>query len=253
MSRAILFDKIVQHVTFDKTKILDAGSGIESLTFLTTQSFKELWAVSYDSEEIKKLEEQISKQNTDRKISVLQTDLSRRTQFHTHYFDIIFADYFLAAVEGCSPYRTPHVIAEFKRIIKPKGRLIITGWNRPLKVNEKTNLKQRAIARILNLKDSVQLLLNKTPYREIPDKHVISIAQLQGFKLLHHSRAPHVATHAFFQSYTQSITNKATDITNVRLRQAMIKEATSILSEVTPIKDFAKGVAFGEDYVLIFK
>ncbi len=63
MSRLELFYQIGLQLKFTNLKLLDAGSGSTSLDFLIKQDFNELWAVSIDSEKIKRLKDQISKLN----------------------------------------------------------------------------------------------------------------------------------------------------------------------------------------------
>ncbi len=179
-------------------------------------------------------------------------DLSRETEFNQNYFNIIWADYFFAAVEGHTPFRIGFAMKELKRIIKKEGKLIIIGWNMPFIQSRLEDSKQELILKMINLKYCTEQLIGRIPYRELPDYWIIDLAELHGFNLLQQFSVPSMIKLPFFESYYKSILKKTSKIFNRNLGIAIEKEASRLLNNALNIKEFTEGVTFGNDYGLIF-
>lgn len=253
MSRMELFSKITPYITFTKAKVLDAGSGSRSLDFLIKQNFGELWTASIDPEEIGALQDKVTKLDLGKKVVIRQMDLSRRTELGRNYFDIILADYFFAAVEGHTPFRTGCAMRELRRVIRDAGKLIVTGWNVPPHLSELSDPRRKLAMKLVYLRDCANLLLGQIPYRELPDHWITELAELYGFRLLQKFCIPSRIAMSFFESYHQSISRKVTEIDNRELAEAIRKESLSLLHKAHQAMEFHSGAIFGQDYGLIFE
>ncbi|GEM_PF-1986414 len=101
-------------------KILDAGSGVTFFPYYIKESFQNTAVVCCDQEVINKDIFKDINDNFQNKISFNIEDL-RETNYHDCSFDIIYC---ISVLEHTEDYEK--IIKEFKRILKPSGKLILT-------------------------------------------------------------------------------------------------------------------------------
>jgi SAM-dependent methyltransferase len=80
-------------------------------------------------------------------------------------YDLVVADFLIAAVSAFRPYRESECLDELCRVLKPGGRLVITGWD--VWAQPKTQLDSD-LRRLFSLRSAVGHLLGLESYREHP-------------------------------------------------------------------------------------
>ncbi len=112
----------IKEIAQSKTplKILDAGSGLTFFPFLLGQEINDSSIVCLDYDNLKPAFEKIKKTESGN-VQFKQNDLRNLSQFQEKSFDAIYC---ISVLEHTDDY--PKIINEFHKLLKEKGKLIVT-------------------------------------------------------------------------------------------------------------------------------
>ncbi len=158
--------------------ILDAGTGVNSIRWLSELSSERWSAVTGSSTEAKLARESVGAalRSQDQIVVGNWADSQLMTE---EVYDTVIADYLLGAIDGCSPYFQPYL---FKRL-RPHTRkvLYVTGLEPYVPTDEPKTKAGKLIWEIGRFRDACVLMKGAVPYREYPLAWVVDQLQLAGF------------------------------------------------------------------------
>lgn len=235
-----IFKLIPKTVQFEGKTILDAGSGDQSLEFLTSRNIGTIYSVSIDAKEVEKNK---SKYGSHKNIVFVQSDLTKESL--DNKFDLIFCDYFFAGVEGFSPFKSLETLKNLKASLKADGVVVIVGLE-PL-VDPKTP-EQTAIEELIRRRGALKMWLGEPVYRELPRLYLESLLNSLDFKIEAVTTRDSYYDSVFFTKYLGSIESHANNIDNLEIKKGLLVFVDEYRKK---IKDFIFPCVFGEEYVLI--
>ena len=162
-------DKVLEHILARSPRpqswgrVLDAGTGESSLAWVSRLPCSEWTAVTADESRAQGLRRRFPPGKNRLLVGNWQDPrfLERET------FDVVIADYLLGSCDRYAPHFQEQLLERLLGVCR--GWLFIVGqepWSRP------TNPAQRCLWNIAQLRDAVQLLLDRRPHRELPQDWV---------------------------------------------------------------------------------
>lgn len=129
-----LRNQIDKNMIKDKV-ILDVGTGPKSIEFLISCGPAKIYAVSYNPNEITE-SQKVQAQNST--VKYIEWDLSSDKNLNIEKVDVIFAGYFLPALEGSRPGRLLDALKRIKKLLKDNGIVIVEDfyWISALKAEQ---------------------------------------------------------------------------------------------------------------------
>lgn len=158
-------------------RVLDAGTGVRSLRWLSGLASDSLTAVTGDP----KMERQVERQVVDWRRPgdrLLVGNWADPAFLAGERFDTVLADFLLGAIEGFAPYFQGQLFARLRPLTA--GRLYFTGVE-PYVVRRPATSAGALVWEIGRYRDSCLSLLGKQPYREYPLFWVLAQLRRAGF------------------------------------------------------------------------
>ena len=163
-ARRLLWEDALRGCDLVGKRALDAGTGEGHATrFLAERRPAALVSVSAVAEDFRAAAARLGELAAN--VEFRLADLTRLTGIADASFDVVFADFLIAAVSAFAPYREIECLAELVRVLKPGGRLVITGWE--LVGPPRDPLDQR-LRLLFSLREAASRLAGEASYREHP-------------------------------------------------------------------------------------
>lgn len=158
--------------------MLDAGTGVNSLSWVTSLETDRWTAVTGSLSEANWVREAV-KTNLRPDDQLLEGNWANPALLKGEVFDTVLADYLLGAIDGFAPYFQSYL---FKRLRPLTGkRLYVTGLE-PYVPTDRPNTKAgQLIWEIGRYRDACVLLSGSRPYREYPAQWAIDALSRSGF------------------------------------------------------------------------
>jgi hypothetical protein len=178
-------------------RVLDAGTGVHSLRWLTTllpqygnHGMTHCTAVTADTNMQTTCQREVDALGVTEYFQIIrgnyfpnpsQPDETDLPDLETEEaaFDVILADYLIGAMDGFSPYTQDQMLTKLCRYLKPGGRLYLVGLQ-PLPDSVPNNPDATLICRVRQVRDACILLAGHKCYREYPCKFFSSSRSLFG-------------------------------------------------------------------------
>jgi len=255
--RKEIFKWFTDNVNLTDKGVIDCGSGVQSLEVLLRSNASEIWAISIDKEEVAKNTKFSKENNSNSKVIHKVSDLTKHSSdISENYFDIAFCGYFIAGIEGHTPFRTIYFLENLQKYIKKDGIVFIDGYNYPY-TTENFNELQAEIKKFMDWKDALDLLNLRIPYREVPSFYIKEIIKNYGFTIVDEIEKESIYTKdhidGFFKPYAESIKRKSKRLFSKDLSDQICKSVDLFYSNACEKLEKNQSAVFGSNYGLIFK
>lgn len=163
-ARRQLWDQAFRGIDFAGRRVLDAGTGEGHLTrYLAEQSPAELCSITCLSAEVEPARQRVG--DLAHRVTFAIHDLVSMPKVPSDSFDIVAADYLIAAVAAYRPYREIDCLKELVRVLRPGGRLVVTGWEMG---DGPRHPAERPLRQLFKIREAAHHLAGNEPFREHP-------------------------------------------------------------------------------------
>ncbi len=229
-------------------KVLDAGTGRHSLSFLRSLEPASVTAVTADPGLCRELADAfgIRPGRADR---FLVGSLASKPFLAGERFDVVLADYLIGAVERSEPYRQDEVLGRLVDLLAPTGRLYLVGWQ-PFPLSPAATPGARLVLEMARLRDAARGLAGLLTYREYPETWVQARLEARCLEVVDRVRYTNVFSLPFFESLAAAARHATARMEDRALRRAVEQSVDRVLAEAGRSDEVRAGVRLGWDYVL---
>ncbi|MGL4464233.1 MAG: class I SAM-dependent methyltransferase [Planctomycetia bacterium] len=233
--------------------VLDAGTGEGWFTrFLAERAPARLDSISCFADDFS-----TARTNLDGladRVEFRVADLTAMPEIASASFDVVAGDYLVAATAGLTPFREIDLVKELVRVLRPGGRLVLTGWDcRP----EPRNRTEQAFVRLFQLREAVHHLAGRRPFREHPRRWVVD--RLEELSVPVERVATEADVHHDLGWFLAALDRSIGELPNPLLRDALRSEvepaASRLASDLGPAAAehavAGAGFSFGEHYAVV--
>ena len=225
-------------------RVLDAGTGDHSLSWLRTLDSENLTLVTGAAARARRLEKDLRPQDR-----ALAGNWQDPTLLFEERFDVVLADYLLGAIDGFAPYYQGQLFARLRPHVA--GVLYLVG-KEPLPEKASTEGGQ-AILELEHLRDACILLAQHRCYREFPQTWVHSSLENSGFEVLSAWRQEIVYGPGYIERQLKVCSNKLRFFKSAGLANAMAAHIEDLRTRALVLVEIEGGIALGSDYVVVAK
>jgi SAM-dependent methyltransferase len=236
-------------------RVLDAGTGGGYMTaILASLGPSELVSVSVDEAAFAEARERsavVAGAAATGKLRFLLGDLADPDLLPVETFNLVVADYLLAAVASQRPFREPEVLERLGRLLAPSGLLVVTGMEpfEPARTPE-----QEAIRAVLRWWAALTFLGDEEMYREFPSWWVAGRLRERGLAVeAPVASAPLVWSMALLQRLAHDGRRRAAASGDPALERFAVKRLAALVRRAARLPGFASGdrkVAWSRDWVV---
>ena len=242
-SQDLLFSGIERfHGAAPWGRVLDAGTGDHSLSWLRTLESESLTLVTGAGARARRLEEGLRVQDR-----ALVGNWQDPTLLFEERFDVVLADYLLGAIDGFAPYFQGQL---FGRLRPHVGGVLYVVGKEPLPDHTPTEGGQ-AILEIERVRDSCILLAQHRCYREYPQAWVERSLGESGFEVLGAWSEGIVYSAGHIERQLKVCSNKLRFFKDPALAEAMALHIEALRSRALVLAEIEGGVTLGNDYVVV--
>ncbi|HVJ82573.1 MAG TPA: class I SAM-dependent methyltransferase, partial [Planctomycetia bacterium] len=163
-ARRELWTKSLGPLELAGKRVLDAGTGEGHCTrYLAECNPSELVSITCLAEEIPPAQARLG-EFADR-VRFEVADLANLSTVPAADFDVVVGDFLIAAVATYTPFREIDVLGELARVLKPGGRLVITGWDLWQAPRDRLDASLREL---FDFRSAAARLGGREPFREHP-------------------------------------------------------------------------------------
>ncbi|MCO6388939.1 class I SAM-dependent methyltransferase [Aliihoeflea sp. 40Bstr573] len=242
---SLIFDHIAElNSTRPWGRVLDAGTGINSLRWLRTLPADDLTAVTGADLMVRRMSDALGPSPVHERI--LTGNWADPDFLAGETFDTVIADYLIGAMDGFAPYFQDEMIARLRQLTA--GRLYLVGLE-PYVLEKPSTPAGDIVFRIGRLRDTFLLLSGQKPYREFPMSWVEAQLERAGFAI--------VSTKRFAIRYRARFVNAQLDMCAHRLhlvpedlRSALSAHVEGLRTEALAMEARLGGLRHGFDYVI---
>lgn len=226
--------------------VLDAGTGLKSLTWLSGLATQRISAVTAAASMAAKLETQLAERlrPQDRLLLGNWTD---DALLEGERFDMVLMDYLIGAIDGFVPYWQDRIFGRLRPHVA--GRVYLVGLE-PYVPYEGVTEAARLLRQIGCLRDACLLLAGERPYREFPLDWTLRQLAREGFRI--------VAAQHFPIRYRARFVNGQLDMCLARLPRfqdpalahAMRDRIEALRDRALAVAEAPDGLRAGADYVI---
>ncbi len=159
-------------------RMLDAGTGVNSLSWVSSLETESWTAVTGSSQEAgwvrDTLQAGIRSQD-----NIIEGNWADPQLLKDKVYDTVLADYLLGAIEGFAPYFQSYLFSRLRPDVG--GRLYVTGLEPYVPTVKPETEAGRLLWEIGRYRDACVLLSGQRPYREYPAQWVVDSLQRSGF------------------------------------------------------------------------
>ena len=225
-------------------RVLDAGTGAHSVSWLRTLDSESLTLVTGAASRARRLEEGLRPQ--DRAIAGNWLD---PTLLFEERFEVVLADYLLGAIDGFAPYFQGQL---FERLRPHVGGVLYLVGKEPLPDHAPTEGGQ-AILELERLRDACILLAQHRCYREYPQAWVQRSLEESGYQVVSAWQKGIVYGEEYIQRQLNVCSNKLRFFKDSALASATAVHIEELRSRALVLAEIEGGIALGCDYVVVAK
>lgn len=225
-------------------EVLDAGTDNVGCShiFLAELKPSKLVSISIDKAIITQCEENIPNEYRDFVKFALGDVTDLKNLFPNSHFDVIMADFLMAAVAGWCPFKEIDAIKELYRVLKPNGIIVFAGFEEPSYATIDP-IEKLALA-LNDFRDFARILTGGKIYREFPLNWMLDRLEEIGFNIIKVKKYYETHTLDFFDKqydYVAKILEKEQD---EQLRNALLSKIRKIIEKCKENKEFQNGYQF---------
>ncbi|GAB4136839.1 MAG: class I SAM-dependent methyltransferase [Sphingomonadales bacterium] len=226
--------------------VLDAGTGIKSLTWLTGLASQRVSAVTASQAMATKLQAGLDGRwrPQDRLIVGNWTD---EALLAGQRFDVVLMDYLIGAIDGFAPYWQDRIFARLRRHVA--ARVYIVGLE-PYVPYEGVTEAARLVREIGCLRDACLLLAGERPYREFPLDWTLRQLQRDGFRVIAAQHFPIRYRARFVNGQLDMCLARLPRFQDPTLAQAMRGRIQALREHALALAEAPDGLRAGADYVI---
>ncbi|RUO25845.1 hypothetical protein CWE09_03700 [Aliidiomarina minuta] len=228
--------------------VLDVGTGVKSLQWISTLSTESWTAVTASASMARNSERdypgELREQDRILVGNWIDDKLLRGEQF-----DTLLLDYFIGAVDGFAPYWQDLVLERIKAHLKPGGRLYITALEPYVPLVAQDEVGQY-IGDIGRLRDACLLLARQRPYREYPSDWVMRHLKRAGYTVISGQRFPIRYGERFINSQLGMCRQRVAHFADKQVAESMLKHIENMHRIGMQLLVKYNGLPSGHDYVI---
>ena len=225
-------------------RVLDAGTGINSLRWLRTLPADSLTAVTGADLMVRRMHEALGPSPQNERILV--GDWADPAFLAGETFDVVLADYLIGAIEGFAPYFQDAMMERLRAACT--GRLYLVGLE-PYVLDRPTSPQGEIIYRIGRLRDTFLLLSGQKTYREFPLDWITRHLERVGFRIVDIRKFPIRYRARFVNAQLDMCVNRLHLIPQ-DLRQSLAWHVEELRREALRAEAEHEGLRLGFDYVV---
>ncbi|CEM33685.1 unnamed protein product [Vitrella brassicaformis CCMP3155] len=232
--------------------VLDAGTGLQSLTWLVAQQKKttKLVAVTGSDSEAEPLRQQF-KDKLRPQDEILTGNWADSTFLSNFQADVIVADYLIGAIDGdgFAPYFQDRILSRLVQHLKPRGWLYIVGLE-PFSNSEATSKATELLQQVARVRDACILLAGHRCYREYPQDWVHRQLQKVKCRIDASKQWPNFYSARQVERQIQVLRDKLPFFLDTQLADKMAKYLDQLSQETRELYSNDQKHSFGFDYVV---
>lgn len=241
-SQDLLFDGIERfHGARPWGRVLDAGTGDHSLSWLQSLETESLTLVTGAAARAERLSPRLRAQDR-----ALAGNWQDPTLLYGERFEVVLADYLLGAIDGFAPYFQGELFARLRPHVG--GVLYVVG-KEPMPDRAPTEGGQ-AILEIERLRDACILLAQHRCYREYPQSWVVRSLERSGYQINAAWEREIVYGASYIERQLQVCRNKLRFFKDPALARAMADQIKDLRARALVLAEIEGGIALGSDYVV---
>ena len=244
-ARRRLWAEACQGLDLAGKTVLDAGTGEGHLTrFLAEQRPGRLVSITCCEDELPQARAALGAYAES--VQFVIADVTAMGEIADASFDLVMADFLIAAVSAFRPYREFECVRELARILRPGGRLILTGWEIWPECRGRT---EQTLRELFKLRDAMHHLRGAESYREHPRFWIENrLAELA----MPVERAVTVPDIHFDVSWlVKNVRSVLMSLPAGPVRSALADRLEELASELAGASAFQAGLEFGRLYAVI--
>lgn len=226
--------------------VLDAGSGVNSATWLTTLKTDRWTGVTAAKGHARQIQTAVGDRMRPQDRLVLgnwmDPDLLKGERF-----EVVLADYLVGAIEGFGPYFQESLFRRLRPLVG--ARLYITGLD-PYVVGDAPTEAARCVREIGRLRDACLLLADETPYREYPAEWVSDRLQEAGFRVISGQRFANRYKARWINSQLDMGLRRLGKVADRGLAAALEARIGALRAHALEVAAREDGLRHGFDYVI---
>ncbi|MCC5856351.1 MAG: hypothetical protein JJU10_11835 [Idiomarina sp.] len=230
--------------------LLDAGTGVKSLQWISTLETKSWTAITASETMAKSSRENFPGTMRDNDRLVIGNWVDEK-MLEGEQFDTVLVDYLIGAIDGFAPYWQDLVFERLKPLVRDRIYVIGLEPYVPIVVQDEVGL---FIGDLGRLRDSCLLLARERPYREYPSDWVVRHLQRAGFRVVEGKRFPIRFGQSFVDSQLhmcrQRIGRFQEHGMNADVASAMLQQVDAMAERGAKLIEKHQGLPFGQDYVI---
>lgn len=228
--------------------ILDAGTGANSLRWISTLNTKSITAVTASASMAQNAKDSYPGTLRDND-EVAVGNWIDESLMSGRQFDTVLLDYFVGAVDGFAPYWQDLVLERFRPLLKPGGRLYITALQPYVPLVEKSEVG-RYVGDVGRLRDACLLLAGERPYREYPADWMARHLQRANFTVIDSQRFPIRFGERWVESQLRMCRSRTTRFANPAVTQSMLQHIENMHNRGMELIERHNGLPYGFDYII---
>lgn len=226
-------------------RVLDAGTGDHSLSFLLEKAPAQVDAITGDPARALSMRARFFGQlrPADRILAGNWTD---PLLLHGEVYDVVLADYLLGAVDGFAPYFQDRLFSRLRPHVG--GQLYVVGLA-PYP-DPADSPGGQLILEIARLRDAAILLAGHRCYREYPLDWCLRHLEAAGFTVEDALPMPIVYRERFLNGQLDVVLSKLPLLADRALAAALEAHVADLRARALALCARTGGIAFGEDYII---
>ncbi|MCX6112569.1 MAG: class I SAM-dependent methyltransferase [Proteobacteria bacterium] len=236
-----VFSDILSRSDIENKKVLDAGTDDIGCSheFLAGLKPSKLISISIDKAIITQCEKKLSDEYRDF-VEFISGDVTNlKNLFPNNYFDVIMADFLIAAVAGWCPFMEIDAIKELYRVLKPNGIIIFVGFEEPSYMT--TTLTEKLILALNDFRDLTRILTGEKIYREFTLGWMLDRLGDFGFKITKVKKYYETYTLDFLDKQYNHIANILRKEQDEQLRIALLSKLRKMIEKGKEDEEFQEG------------
>lgn len=242
--------RYIEEVNADRPwgSILDAGSGVKSLEWITTLPTQRWTAMTASHRMADSIRGAVDAQmrSQDR---LLVGNWANDSLLTGETFDTVLVDYLIGAIEGFAPYWQNRVFERLRPLVARNGTLYVVGLEPYVQFEPETESGQ-VIWEIGRVRDACLLLAGERPYREFPMDWVLRQLGLAGFRMLDARRFPIRYRARYIHSQLDMCLARIERFAAAEVGTAMRGYVEDLRARALKLEQRSEGLCHGHDYVV---
>jgi predicted O-methyltransferase YrrM len=173
-------------------------------------------------------------------------DPERSSSLRSGSFDVVFADFLVAAAAAYSPFREDVLIERLLDLTRPGGTIVITGWEASAETDERI---LGPLKRCFAFREAVHLLAGNACFREHPSSWVVR--RLAGAGVEQIEKIAIADVHRDFRWFFEQTRSNIGVIADLELRRSLSDYADRLERETSARVRFESGIEFGRLYAVV--